>query len=56
MTEKELKKVCAYARVSTDSKMQLNSLKNQVNFFVDYIKNNNNCINKTKGIVDLLIR
>ena len=35
-------RVTEYARVSTDSKMQLNSLKNQVNFFMDYIKNNNN--------------
>ena len=35
-------RVTDYARVSTDSKMQQNSLKNQVNFFEDYIKNNNN--------------
>ncbi len=33
-------KVAAYARVSTDSSDQINSLKNQIKYFCDYIKSN----------------
>ena len=31
-------KVCFYARVSTDSDVQLNSLENQLNYYKNYIK------------------
>lgn len=34
--------VSYYARVSTDKEEQINSLENQVSFFEDYIKKNNN--------------
>ena len=34
--------VTYYARVSTEKEEQINSLKNQVTFFEDYIKNNIN--------------
>ena len=35
-------KVTFYARVSTDSDEQLNSLDNQINYFENYIKENKN--------------
>lgn len=34
--------VSYYARVSTDKEEQINSLENQVSFFEEYIKKNNN--------------
>ena len=36
--------VTYYARVSTEKEEQMNSLENQVTFFEDYIKKNNNWI------------
>ena len=36
------KRVCAYCRVSTDKLDQINSLENQIYFFEDYIKRNDN--------------
>ena len=44
-------KVAYYARVSTEKEEQLNSLENQVAFFEDYIKKNNNW-NFIKGYID----
>lgn len=35
-------RVCFYARVSTDKDEQLNSLDNQITYFENFIKNNNN--------------
>ena len=35
-------RVCFYARVSTDSDVQLNSLENQYNYYEDYIKSKQN--------------
>ena len=35
-------RVCFYARVSTDSDVQLNSLENQLNYYENYIKSNPN--------------
>ena len=37
-------RVCFYARVSTDSDTQLNSLENQLNYYENYIKSNVNWI------------
>lgn len=44
-------KVAFYARVSTDKDEQLNSLDNQANYFVDYIKSINNW-SYVKGYID----
>ena len=38
--KKTLKKVCAYARVSTDSEEQLTSYKSQIKHYSEYIKSN----------------
>lgn len=40
--KKNLKKVCAYARVSTDSEEQLNSYNSQIKNYTNYIKSNPN--------------
>ena len=37
-------RVCFYARVSTDSDVQLNSLENQLNYYENYIKSKQNWI------------
>ena len=39
-TEKELKKVCAYARVSTDSEEQLTSYDSQIKYYSNFINSN----------------
>lgn len=39
-TEKIKKKVCAYARVSTDSEEQGESLENQIQYYENIILNN----------------
>lgn len=39
ITSSSCKRVCAYARVSTDSDEQINSYKSQVRYYEDYIKN-----------------
>lgn len=44
-------RVCYYARVSTDSDKQLNSLDNQIDYYENYIKSNNNW-SFTKGYID----
>jgi DNA invertase Pin-like site-specific DNA recombinase len=41
-TERKLKKVCAYARVSTDSEEQLTSYDSQIKYYSDYINSNPN--------------
>lgn len=44
-------RVCFYARVSTDSDIQLNSLENQLNYYENYIKSNHNWT-YIKGYID----
>ena len=44
-------RVCFYARVSTDSEVQLNSLENQLNYYENFIKSKSNWI-YFKGYVD----
>ncbi len=39
-TDKKLKKVCAYARVSTDSEEQLTSYSSQIKYYTEKIKSN----------------
>lgn len=39
-TKKELKKVCAYARVSTDSEEQLTSYSSQIKYYTEKINSN----------------
>ncbi len=39
-TYKKLKKVCAYARVSTDSEEQLTSYSSQIKYYSKMIKSN----------------
>lgn len=40
--DKVIKKVCAYARVSTDNEEQLTSYSSQINYYTEKIKSNPN--------------
>ena len=44
-------RVCFYARVSTDSDVQLNSLENQLSYYENYIKSKPNWT-YVKGYID----